>query len=56
VKWYGYSALAITDGRRVRLLSRNQKDLTQDYPAIAVAIRQLAPSQVVLDGELVAFD
>jgi bifunctional non-homologous end joining protein LigD len=34
VKWDGYRALAIKDGGRVRLLSRNQKDLTRDYPAI----------------------
>jgi bifunctional non-homologous end joining protein LigD len=56
VKWDGYRALAIKDGGRVRLLSRNQKDLTRDYPAIAVAIGQLSASQVVLDGELVAID
>jgi bifunctional non-homologous end joining protein LigD len=56
VKWDGYRALAIKDGSRVRLLSRNQKDLTRDYPAIAVAIGQLAPARVVLDGELEASD
>jgi len=38
------------------MLSRNQKDLTRDYPAIAAAIGQLAASQLVLDGELVAID
>jgi hypothetical protein len=56
VKWDGYRALAIKDGARVRLLSRNQKDLTRDYPAIALAIGQLGAPQVVLDGELVAID
>jgi hypothetical protein len=45
VKWDGYRALAIKDGGRVRLLSRNQKDLTRDYPAIAVAIGQLSASR-----------
>jgi bifunctional non-homologous end joining protein LigD len=38
VKWDGYRGRAIKDGGRVRLLSRNQKDLTRDYPAIAVAV------------------
>ena len=40
----------------MRLLSPNQKDLTRDYPAIAMAIGQLAASRVVLDGETVAID
>jgi ATP-dependent DNA ligase len=30
VKWDGYRALAVKDGNRVQLLSRNQKDLTRD--------------------------
>jgi bifunctional non-homologous end joining protein LigD len=56
LKWDRYRALAVKDGGRVRLLSPNQKDLTRDYPAVAMAIGQLAPSRVVLDGELVAID
>ena len=28
VKWYGYRAIAVKDGDRVRILSRNAKDLT----------------------------
>ena len=31
VKWDGYRTLALKDGARVRLLSRNLKDLTAAY-------------------------
>src|SRR5438445_12812837 len=56
VKWDGYRALAINDGERVQLLSRNQKDLTRDHPAIVAALRGVKASSFVLDGEIVALD
>jgi bifunctional non-homologous end joining protein LigD len=56
VKWDGYRAIAIKDGKRVRLVSRNQKDLTRDYPAVVSAINSLAAADAVLDGEIVALD
>jgi bifunctional non-homologous end joining protein LigD len=54
VKWDGYRIIAVKDGARVHLISRNEKDLTRDYPTVAAAIAQLKPTHVVLDGELVA--
>jgi bifunctional non-homologous end joining protein LigD len=56
VKWDGYRALAVKDGDRVRLVSRNQKDLTRDYPAIVAAVSGIAPRRAILDGEIVALD
>ena len=56
VKWDGYRALAVKDGSRVQLISRNQKDLTRDYPAVVVAVQSVRPSSFVLDGEIVAVD
>lgn len=56
VKWDGYRALAMKDGRGVRLMSRNQKNLTRDYPAVAAAVAALKSPDVVLDGEIVAID
>ena len=56
VKWDGYRALAVKDGRSVRLLSRTQTDLTKHFPGVAADIGQLSPRQLVLDGELVALD
>jgi bifunctional non-homologous end joining protein LigD len=56
VKWDGYRALAIKNGARVQFVSRNQKDLTRDYPSIVPALRSLKASSFVLDGEIVALD
>jgi bifunctional non-homologous end joining protein LigD len=56
VKWDGYRALAAKDGSRVQLISRNQKDLTRDYPTVVAAIRTIRQSNVILDGEIVALD
>ena len=56
VKWDGYRAIAAKDGNRVKLVSRNQKDLTRDYPTIAAAVAALSTSSVQLDGEIVALD
>jgi bifunctional non-homologous end joining protein LigD len=54
VKWDGYRALAVKDRGRVKLLSRNRKDLTRDYPGIAGAVAKLSAPSLVLDGEIVA--
>ena len=43
------------DGQ-VRLLSRNDKDMSRTYPEVAVAIAEQAATELVLDGEVVAFD
>lgn len=56
VKLDGYRALAIKDGSRVAIRSRNDKDLTHAYPAVAAAVAQLRIDDVVLDGEIVAVD
>jgi bifunctional non-homologous end joining protein LigD len=56
VKWDGYRALAVKEGRGIRLLSRNQKDLTRDYPTVVAAIAGVRVPRVVLDGEIVALD
>jgi bifunctional non-homologous end joining protein LigD len=56
VKWDGYRTLAFKDGARVKLFSRNLKDATSQYPAIARAVAQLRADVALLDGELVAVD
>lgn len=44
------------EGDHVRLLSRNEKDRTSSFPAIATAIANLRPATLLLDGEVVVFD
>jgi DNA ligase D-like protein (predicted ligase) len=56
VKWDGYRALAVKTGARVRLISRNEKELTRDYPRVVAAIAALGAKDLVLDGEIVALD
>jgi DNA ligase D-like protein (predicted ligase) len=50
----GERCLAFRDGD-VRLLSRNQHDVTSTFPEVAEALAAL-PDGCVLDGEIVAFD
>jgi bifunctional non-homologous end joining protein LigD len=56
IKWDGYRALLIHDDRGARLISRNLKELTSDYPEIAEAAAGALPKPVMLDGEIVALD
>jgi bifunctional non-homologous end joining protein LigD len=54
VKWDGYRALAIKHGKRVRLLSLKNKNLSTDFPAVVDAVKSLPDDTLVLDGEVVA--
>jgi len=56
VKWDGYRALIVKSGTRVRLISRNLKDLTTAYPHLAAAAVRLIPHDAIIDGEIVALD
>ena len=56
VKFDGYRALAIKDGQKLALISRNAKVLTDRYGAVIEALKSLPAKQFVLDGEVVALD
>jgi len=56
VKFDGYRTLLIKSEQQVQLLSRNNKDLTSQFPPIVKAARQLKPAQFILDGEIVVLD
>jgi bifunctional non-homologous end joining protein LigD len=56
VKFDGFRVLAVKDGRKVTLISRNAKDLTDRYQEVTQALESLPATQCVLDGEMVAVD
>lgn len=55
-KWDGVRALGSWDGRRMRLASRNLRDITQRYPDLVPDAGQMANGPVIVDGEIVACD
>jgi len=52
----GYRIESVIADGAVRLISRNEKDWTSRFPAVADALRGLPVSSAVLDGEIVAYD
>ena len=56
VKWDGYRAQAVKNGTVVSLASRNLKNITKQYPAVAAAAARVLAPTAVLDGEIVALD
>jgi bifunctional non-homologous end joining protein LigD len=55
-KYDGIRLIAVKDGGRVELMTRNDKDRTADFPEVAAAIAALPAPTLVLDGEVVVFD
>ena len=56
IKWDGYRAVAFIDEGRVRFVSRNQNDLTGQYPELATLPQFVKARRAILDGEIVALD
>jgi bifunctional non-homologous end joining protein LigD len=56
IKWDGYRAIAFIDGGKVRLVSRNQNDLTPRYPELKDMAKFIQAKTAILDGEVVALD
>ena len=48
--------MAIINGGKVQLISRNQKDLSKRFPVIVEALQKLPVKSAVLDGEVVVLD
>jgi bifunctional non-homologous end joining protein LigD len=56
IKWDGYRAIAFIDNGKVRLVSRNQNELTQRYPELKDLAKLVKAKTAILDGEVVALD
>ena len=56
LSWGGRRTLAFVSGGRVRLQDAEGADVTSWYPEIRPLGDAMAPVEVVLDGEIVAFD
>jgi len=56
IKWDGVRALAYSEPGRLRLESRNLRDITGGYPELRKLNRALSSHSAILDGEIVAFD
>jgi len=52
----GFRSLAIRQGRKVNLISRNKKDLSASYPEIIASLKELPLQQATLDGEIAVLD
>ncbi len=55
-KYDGIRILAYKEGAQVTLLSRNDKNRTGSFPAIARTVGALRPATLLLDGEVIALD
>ena len=56
IKWDGYRAVAFIDAGRSRLVSRNQNDLTAQFPEVRELPQFVKSERAILDGEIVALD
>ncbi|MEA2211316.1 MAG: bifunctional non-ous end joining protein LigD [Solirubrobacteraceae bacterium] len=56
VKWDGVRAIAYVKPGRLRLESRNLREITDGYPEVRGLLRDLGMREAVFDGELITFD
>ncbi len=56
IKWDGYRAIAFIAEGKVRLVSRNQNDLTAQYPELHNIPSFIKAETAILDGEIAALD
>lgn len=56
IKWDGYRAVAFLEDGKVRLISRNQNEMTSLYPELNDLPSYLRARKAIVDGEVVAVD
>ena len=55
IKWDGWRAIAYLDRGQLKILSRNLRDITVEYPELTTLPISLKKRRAVLDGEIVTF-
>jgi len=56
IKWDGVRAIVHSEPGRIRVSSRNGRDISASYPELRPLNRALSHHRAILDGEIVAFD
>jgi bifunctional non-homologous end joining protein LigD len=56
IKWDGYRAVSFLQDGNLRLVSRNQNDLTGEFPELHELSKSIKAESAVLDGEVVVLD
>src|ERR1700755_815053 len=46
---------SLLSGDSIRMMTRNQKEVSNNYPEIAGALREQGSQDFIIDGEIVAF-
>jgi bifunctional non-homologous end joining protein LigD len=55
-KWDGFRSVCFVKNGKSRFVSRNQIDMTPQYPELAKTAKQIDAKEAILDGEIVALD
>jgi bifunctional non-homologous end joining protein LigD len=55
-KWDGFRSVCFLQDGQTRLVSRNQIEMTPQYPELENLARQFKAKQAIIDGEIVALD
>ena len=55
-KWDGFRAVCLIENNHARFVSRNQLDMTHQYPELRSVGKQVKAKEAILDGEIVALD
>jgi bifunctional non-homologous end joining protein LigD len=55
-KWDGFRSVCFVNRGQARFVSRNQIEMTPQYPELANVPKQIDAKQAILDGEIVALD
>ena len=55
-KWDGFRSICFVKNGTARFVSRNQIEMTSQYPELANLAKQIDAKEAILDGEIVALD